>query len=668
MLKNRLQEEDLNSLILEGIYSHLPISILRIDTQGNLLDTKGSRCKKFLSYFRNSKEGTDKTGQDCSDLGNINIFQRDRKIYNHIEPVFQEKKSVFFEYSVQEKNTTHYYENYAFLVSSARTEPPQNQAIIISIDITQDVISKQTLNRKNSELKAIFDAIPDVYFRLDTSGIVLDYKSASISQLYIPEDLFVGKLISNFLPSHLSTKVNESLDIVNHSKKLHTLEYNIPMGNTKRYFEARFFPFYEDEIIVIIREITDRVTYQEKIIEKERLLLETQKIAKVFSFFWDLENHVVSYTDEFYNMMGLKPDEVEQSPDSFIEFIHPEDREMVTMEVQNCLQENTHFYVEYRILLPNQKIIYMLSEGKIKFNKEGKPTQLLGLSQDISIRKEYEIELLTQKRELERLLNNIEGIVSHQTTEVVLAKEKAEQASQAKTFFLANMSHELKTPIHAIMSFAELGKDKVAKMDRERIEEYFSIIYESGRKLYNLMGNILDISKIDSGQEHFDFQEANLHELTKDVVRELDGLLKQKEIELKVEKPTFETKLEMDVSKISQVIRNLINNAIKFSPGKSTIQIQFIEGSYVFPNKEKNERGIGFKIRDRGPGIHEEEKEKIFEKFMQGQGMKAGMGGTGLGLAICKEIISFHNGIIYADNHPQGGAEFVFLVPFVQTS
>ncbi|MCC5813585.1 MAG: PAS domain-containing protein [Leptospira sp.] len=651
---------NIDQAILKGICDNIPLCILRIDSRGYIVEISGNN-PHCLGGLVASKE----VEQSWKSFDPINLFDIIPEFRSKIEPVFQSGKTVTFRNEKIIHGKKCVWNNYAFRIQSDTDD--SFQIVLITLDITIDAIAKEKLNKKNSELKAVFDAIPDVYFRLNGDGLVLDYKSASMSQLYVPDDIFVGKSISNFLPTSLSFKVRQAIETVNTTKKLHTMEYNIPMGTSKRYFEARFFPLYEGEIIVIIREITDKVIYQDKIIEKERLLLETQKIAKVFSFFWDLEANYISMTEEFYNILGITPEEIDNTPDALLEYVHPEDKELLTLEIQNSLIHHTTLSTEYRFLLPSKQIKHMLTEAKLKYDKNGKPVKLIGLTQDISLRKEYENELLTQKIELERLLNNIEGIVSHQTTEVVLAKEKAENASQAKTLFLANMSHELKTPIHAIMSFAELGKEKAMKMDRERIEEYFSIIHDSGKKLYDLMGNILDLSKIDSGQEHYNMQTTKLENIVKEVVREMDGLFNKKNVKLNLEKPDFNTELNLDPSKISQVIRNLLINAIKFSPENSSIDISFLSGEFNFPDKQSTEKAIGFKVRDHGEGILVKEKEAIFEKFQQGSKIKPGMGGTGLGLSISKEIITAHRGILYADNHPSGGAEFVFLIPLVQS-
>lgn len=642
--------------ILGELYRNFPVVAIRVRANGTILSIDGNLDRISLD-------------QSKIEIGK-NIFHVNPETKFYIEKVTATGDTIHFRMQFRDGSVDspirQVWESTAFLDISANDHRGEQEVVVLAWEVTSTETLREELYAKNQELQAIFDAIPDMYFRLDLEGTVLDYKTASVSEHYIPADQFLNKPFMDFLPQNLSKRVIYAIHQVNRQKQLVTMEYFIPMGVTSRHFEARFFPLLSQEIIVIIREITDRVLSQEKIFEKEKLLLETQKIAKVFSFFWDINDNRLTWTDEFYRMVGVSPDKIEHSPDGFLEFVHPEDRDRVMEAMHTSVRTKKKFHVEYRFLLNQGKIISLLSEGQVKCDRNGNPIKMLGLTQDITQRKGYELELLTQKQELQTLLDNIEGIVSHQTTEVVLAKEKAETANQAKTQFLANISHELKTPIHAIMSFAELGKEKSQKMDRSKIEEYFAIIHDSAKRLYDLMANILDLTKIDSGKENFDFQTYEMHSVIASLLQEMNAVLAKKRIHLVYNKPGFKAIVEMDNSRITQVLRNLLTNAIKFSPEGSSIEISILRGEFQFPNRAKPEVGIGVKVRDYGKGIPADEKELIFERFEQGSKVRAGTGGTGLGLTISREIILAHGGVIFADNHAQGGAEFVFFIPVRQ--
>ncbi len=634
--------------ILSGIYRFTPILVTRIRENGDILEQQGVQIEN--SEKSQSPQLT-------------NLFNLFPKVRGHLYHVFEKKINTKYRIETNENNVIKVWESFAFPVNDSITG--ELQAIIISLDITEDSLAQKNLNQRNNELKAIFDAIPDLYFRLNHFGIILDYKTASTSDMYVPNEVFLNKKIENFLPSHLSHKVKSCMDQVIKTRKLVTMEYIVPIGISQRFFEARFFPLFNDQIIVIIREITEKVEIQNKIIEKEKLLLETQKIANVYSFFWDIPEDKVTYTDEFYNIGEIKEEEIDSKPISILKLVYIKDRKMVLREVQNSLVYKTDLYIEYRFEMPDKRIKYLLSEGKIKYDTKGNPIKMIGLTQDITVRKQNELELLTQKKELQGLLSNIEGIVAEQTNEIRIAKEKAENANQAKSYFLANVSHELKTPIHAIMSFAELGKERIRKNEFHKIQEYFEVILESVERLYNLMSNILDLSKLESGKEHFQFSNSNLFTTCIDVIHEMEAILSKKNLSIECPEPNFNTTFFFDPNKMSQVIRNLIANSIRFSTPHSKIEIEFIQDNLEL-EKDLTTPAIGFIVRDYGQGIQQDESKLIFEKFRQGKKVKLGTGGTGLGLSISKEIVEHHKGIIFAENHLKGGAVFTVLLPYIQ--
>ena len=239
-----------------------------------------------------------------------------------------------------------------------------------------------------------------------------------------------------------------------------------------------------------------------------------------------------------------------------------------------------------------------------------------------------------------------------QNKEFRLAKEMAEAANVAKSEFLANISHELRTPMHGILSFAGFGLRKFNTVPIEKLRDYFEKVDICGRRLMTLLNDLLDLSKLEAGKMTFEFTPMDLGGVVASIVDEFSSLLSERNLEC-VFASKVNVKANVDPQRIGQVLRNLLNNAVKFSPAGSTIEISMSERDGI----------VVVCVEDRGLGVPPDELEAIFDKFIQSGRTKSGAGGTGLGLSICREIIQAHRGRIWAENREGGGSSFRFEIP-----
>jgi len=229
----------------------------------------------------------------------------------------------------------------------------------------------------------------------------------------------------------------------------------------------------------------------------------------------------------------------------------------------------------------------------------------------------------------------------------------AEAASQAKSEFLANISHELRTPLHGIASFARFGLDEAESADRGELRDYFRRVDQCADTLLNLVNDLLDLSKLESGRMELQLEPANVAELMDAVLDEFISLCANRDLSFQFVPPEDDTTIPADPDRLKQVFRNLISNAVKFSPpgGQIAILIRAVGPSLLVS------------VRDQGPGVPPDEIESIFDKFVQSSRTKSGNGGTGLGLAICREIVAGHGGRIWAENCGDRGAIFYCQLP-----
>jgi PAS domain S-box-containing protein len=279
---------------------------------------------------------------------------------------------------------------------------------------------------------------------------------------------------------------------------------------------------------------------------------------------------------------------------------------------------------ELRLFIQGNPSIFVHLEGIISDDEH----QCLLTLSDITERKQKELELIS-------------------------AKEKAEESDRLKSAFLANMSHEIRTPLNSIIGFSEFLID--SDTDEFQQHQYAQIIIDSGNNLLAIIDDILDISKIEAGQIYITKAKLSVHKLISDIHKSLLLKANNKGIELRLDpsNPKEEIFIESDVNRITQILVNLVGNAIKFtSKGFVEIGIKKV-GDFV-----------QFHVTDTGIGIPKEYHEQIFERFRQvDQAHNRKYGGNGLGLAISKRLVELLGGAIWIESESGKGSTFFFLVP-----
>ncbi|WP_371324913.1 ATP-binding protein [Dechloromonas sp. ZY10] len=290
-------------------------------------------------------------------------------------------------------------------------------------------------------------------------------------------------------------------------------------------------------------------------------------------------------------------------------------------------------------------------------NEAGALTGYLGVAVDVSARNAY-------ARELQRHRDHLQQLVEERTADLRRAKETAEQASEAKSDFLANMSHELRTPMHAVLGFARLGEERAGDFGQDKLQHYFQRIHQSGQRLLDLLNNLLDLAKLEAGMMPIVPCEQALLPLLREVVHEFEALAALRGI--RFELSGEERVAAVDAGTLAQVMRNLLSNALKFSPDHSVISIELTAG--LLPRGRRAADPVDLPatcitVRDQGCGIPDNELEAVFDKFVQSSKTRTGAGGTGLGLSICRQIVLAHRGLIQASNHPAGGAALTITLP-----
>jgi len=237
--------------------------------------------------------------------------------------------------------------------------------------------------------------------------------------------------------------------------------------------------------------------------------------------------------------------------------------------------------------------------------------------------------------------------------EVIDRGRMLEEANRHKSQFLANMSHELRTPLNAILGYTEMIADHIYGEVPEKIRDVLVRVQKSGRHLLDLINDVLDLSKIEAGQLTLSLHEYSMKEVVQAVCTAVEPMVMEKKLALEVALPPGLPIAKGDERRITQVILNLVGNAIKFTEeGKISVQVTASDGTFRVS------------VSDTGPGISEGDQQKIFGEFAQGDSSSTRKkGGTGLGLTIAKRIVELHGGRIWVESSLGKGSTFWFTLP-----
>jgi PAS domain S-box-containing protein len=402
--------------------------------------------------------------------------------------------------------------------------------------------------------------------------------------------------------------------------------------------------------------------------QAERALRETGECLKLAQegginiglWDWDLVTGALRFNQNCAGVLGYRGDELDSHVTTWQKLVHPDDFPRLMTVLEECLRgDSSQYTAEYRLLHKSGEWKWFLGNGKVfAYDDHGAPLRMAGTLYDISSRKRHEDEITRYMCELEE---SRDQIARHAYDLALMAKERttardqAEAANRAKSEFLAAMSHEIRTPMNTIIGISDLMLQSGLSDEQQN---YIRAILKSSNILLDIINDVLDFSKIESGNMTIEPASFDLRSLCEEVAVLLAPKASDKEIELILRcDPDIPPRLISDAGRIRQVLINLAGNAVKFT-----------EGGYVYIDVEclrKSDRQISLKVKveDTGPGIPADKIPLLFRKFSQvGSPAKIRLGGTGLGLAISKSIVEKMGGKIGVESVYGKGSVFWFTL------
>jgi signal transduction histidine kinase/DNA-binding response OmpR family regulator len=398
------------------------------------------------------------------------------------------------------------------------------------------------------------------------------------------------------------------------------------------------------------RENTERKRAEEKSRKSEALLNATQRLSKIGGWEYDIEANKHYWTEELYAIHEIETNSEIDFIQESLNCYEPNDRPLIMAAFDGACKEGKAYDLEFPFTTTKGNHLWIRTTAQPVY-KNASIVSVVGNIMDITKQKETEDEL-------KRYKDNLQEEVKQRTAELIKAKINAETANRAKSDFLANMSHELRTPLNAILGFSSLMKDDPLTAESQRSN--LDIINRSGEHLLRLINDILDMSKIESGQLQLHNRPFDLGATIRDVTDMMRIRAEEKHLRLLVDQTSqFPRYIVGDEARLRQILINLTGNAIKYTrQGEVSLRLA---------TRHNKASHLMIEVNDTGTGISPEHQKMIFEPFIQ-LGKTSGVKGTGLGLTITRQFVNMMGGNISLDSSPDKGSTFKIDLPLVEAS
>lgn len=472
---------------------------------------------------------------------------------------------------------------------------------------------------------------------------------------YDPDEV-IGKnpriLQSGDTPAHVFETMWES---ILSGKEWRGFLHNRRKNGEKFWEEAVISPILDTKkqitgFIAVKEDITDRKQAEEDLHRWHTMLNNTGKVARVGGWALDIDSSTLTWSDEVFRIHEMEPSNL-PSMELALSFYVAEDRPVIERAINDAILHGKSWDLELRQVSAKNRTLWIRSQGTAEIH-EGKVIRIYGALHDITAYKEIQGKLREQQELLEHK-------VSERTSDLVEALDLARQAGQAKDRFLANVSHELRTPLNAVIGLSGLA---LSACKEPKLRDYLEKITGAGQTLLDIINDLLDVSKMASGQLAIELQPFHLRDVVAHCFTVVSHRAIEKKLDFRLNYPDdVPNALVGDPFRIEQILTNLLNNAVKFTSSG------FVELKVSCEGFFQDRASLCLSVRDSGIGIAPSDIHKLFQPFSQADAsISRRFGGTGLGLSICRLLAEKMGGHISVSSEPGVGSTFELRLVLAQ--
>ena len=499
-------------------------------------------------------------------------------------------------------------------------------------DITERMRLVEIEERTRTRLSAVTElgGIGSWEIDLVTGDVEWDATARRIFEV-APDAVITREALIDFVPDDERADVRETIEAL--AGDIGTWDIELPMQTRtgrRIWVQVVGKPVMSHgqavKLIGSFRDITERRCREAELATLSKRLSMALEASAVGVWEFGIDEPYFWWDEACNRIFGHEGHTGEMTFQHWRDCVHPDDFHRVMAQVDEATESRGPVCFEYRIILPDGEVRHIRVNAAIIERFDGKRV-ITGTNFDIT-------GDVRTAQELDR------------------RRKEAEQANAAKSQFLANMSHEIRTPLNGVLGMAQLLK--MTGLD-EKQAGFVETLQSSGRALLDLIEDVLDISKIESGMVEIASAPFDLHDMVADALRVVEPMAREKGLAVSCQvAPDVPAVVEGDKTRLRQVLINIAGNAVKFTEaGAVDVRVETAANGRIF-----------FEVEDTGPGIPEDRLEHVFDRFAQVDGSSTRKhGGTGLGLTICREIVQLSGGEIGVDSRLGEGARFWFELP-----